>query len=338
MSEHVRVGIIGTGGMGARHARNLAREVAGARVVALVDPDQAQLAATAAETGAELAFDESLELIAHRDVDAVLIAAPDQYHADLARVCVEAGKPVLCEKPLATNAADAHEVIEAEVETQTRLVQLGFMREYDPAHVEVKRLVDSGEIGRPLAFRGVHVNPTKNALRTIEEVFSNSVVHDIHSSRWMLGEDIVEVLASTIPGAPERPDTARFALVHMRFAGGALGTIECNSESGYGYEVDVRITAEMGSVESASLRQPWVSHGGSRGQRVESDWLQRFDTAYVAEARAWIESVARGAPTGPSAWDGYVAMLVADACSESARSGRPVRVELPEMPPIYART
>ena len=302
--------------MGGRHARNLTREVAGARVVALVDPDEERRAAVASETGASLTFNDPYALIAHHDVDAVVIAAPDQFHAELARACIKAGKPVLCEKPLASNAHDAYKVIEAEIDAGTRLVQLGVMREYDPAHVAAVRALKGAGFGRALVFRGVHVNPTKNALRTIEEVMSGSVVHDIHSGRWMMGNEITQVQVSTIPGAPDRPDTARFVLVHLRFAGGALGTIECNSESGYGYEVDVRISAESGAVETNSLRQPWVSHSGQRGQAVESDWLQRFEVAYIAEAQAWIESVARQVPTGPSAWDGYAVMVVADACAE----------------------
>ena len=323
--------------MGGRHARNLTREVAGARVVALVDPDEERRAAVASETGAALTFNDPYALIAHHDVDAVVIAAPDQFHAELARACIKPGKPVLCEKPLASNAHDAYKVIEAEIDAGTRLVQLGFMREYDPAHVAAVRALKGAGFGRALVFRGVHVNPTKNALRTIEEVMSGSVVHDIHSGRWMMGNEITQVQVSTIPGAPDRPDTARFVLVHLRFAGGALGTIECNSESGYGYEVDVRISAESGAVETNSLRQPWVSHSGQRGQAVESDWLQRFEVAYIAEAQAWIESVARQVPTGPSAWDGYAVMVVADACAESAHSGLPVQIELPFMPALYAR-
>ncbi len=330
----VGVGIVGVGGMGGRHARNLAREIAAARVVAVVDPDGGQRAAVAAETGA-LELDDAQALVEHHAVDAVLVAAPDRFHAALARACVEAGKPVLCEKPLATTAEEAWQVIEAESAAGRRPVQVGFMREYDPAHVDVKRVLDSGELGRPLVFRGVHVNPTKGALRAIGEVMSNSVVHDIHSARWMVGEEIVEVTASAVAGAPDRPDTARFALVHLRFAGGALGTIECNCESGYGYEVEVRVTAERGSVETASLRTPWVSLDARRGQPVEADWLERFDAAYVAEARAWVDSVLAGTPTGPSAWDGYVAMVVADACTEAARSGGVVRVELPERPAPY---
>lgn len=337
MSAQIRVGIVGAGGMGGRHARNLAREVAGARVMGLMEPDEARRADVAEESGAPLAFNDPYALIAHPDIDAVVIAAPDQLHADLCRVCIETGKPVLCEKPLASNAADAYKVIEAEVGAGARFVQLGFMREYDPAHVDVKRTVDQGGLGRALVFRGVHVNLSKNALRTIEAVMSGSVVHDIHSARWMMGEEIVEVHASTIPGARDRPDTARFVLVHLRFAGGAIGSIECNAESGYGYEVDVRVTAESGAVETASLRQPWLSHDGLRGQVVESDWLQRFETAYIAEARAWIASVAARTPSGPSAWDGYAAMVVADACTESAHSAEPVRIELPEMPRLYAR-
>ena len=244
---------------------------------------------------------------------------------------------MLCEKPLAASAAEGYQVIEAETAAGQRRVQLGFMREYDPAHVDVKRLVDGGELGRPLVFRGVHLNPSAKGLRSVEDVVVNSVIHDLHSARWMMGSEIEEVFASTIPGAPNRPDTARFVAVQLRFRNGAVGIIECNAESGYGYQVDVDITCETGTVETNSLRSAIVSRNNTRGLWVEQDWLQRFESAYLIEVREWIRSLAEGVPTGPSAWDGYLSMVAADACIESARNGEPVRVEVPDMPEIYTR-
>ena len=70
---------------------------------------------------------------------------------------------------------------------------------------------------------------------------------------------------------------------------------------------------------------------------MEEDWLQRFERAYIIEAKAWVDSLQKGIPTGPSAWDGYVAMIVADACVESAKSGNAVNVEIPATPAIYKK-
>jgi len=333
--KQIQIGVIGTGGMGGRHVHNLTHEVAAAQVVAVMDADENRMQAVAAACGATHTFTDGNELIDHPDVEAVLIAAPDRFHAQLTRACIAAGKPVLCEKPLATNAAEAYHVIEAEVASGKRLVQLGFMREYDPAHVKVKQIIASGELGKALAFRGVHINPTKERLRSIDDVITNSVIHDIHSARWMMGDEIESVYTNTVPSAAERPDTARLVLVQFRYRNESVGHIEFNSEGGYGYEVDVKMTGETGSVHTNSLQSALVSHKNQRAQWVEEDHFQRFETAFIIEAREWVRSLQQNVSSGPSAWDGYVSMLVASACIESAKSGRPATVKVPDRPAIY---
>lgn len=333
----IKIGVIGTGGMGGRHVRNLTNEVAEAQVVALADVDQARMKEVAAFCGATHTFSDGNALIHHPDVEAVLIAAPDRFHAALAHACIAAGKPVFCEKPLAITAAEAYKVVEAEVAGGRRLVQLGFMREYDPAHVRVKQVMDSGELGKGVSFFGVHINPPSGGPRQVDEVITNSVVHDIHSARWMMGDEIERVYTSYAPFAPNLPDTGKMVLVQLNYRNGAVGQIECNADSGYGYEVDVKMTGETGSVQTNSLQSAIVSRSNQRGQWVEEDWLQRFERAYIIEAKAWVDSLQKGIPTGPSAWDGYVAMIVADACVESAKSGNAVNVEVPATPAIYKK-
>ena len=192
----IKIGVIGTGGMGGSHVSNITNEVASAHVVALMDVDRARMKEVAAQCGATHTFAECNELITPPDVEAVLIAAPDRFHAALEISCIAAGKPVLCEKPLAITAAEAHKVVEAEVAGGRRLVKLGFMREYAPAHVRVKQLIDSGELGKVTAFRGVHINPPTSEPRQVDEVITNSVVHDIHSARWLMGAEISQVFTS----------------------------------------------------------------------------------------------------------------------------------------------
>ena len=335
--RRVRIGVIGTGGMGGRHVRNLTNEVGAAQVVALSDVDTARMQEVAAACGAQHTFTDAHELINHPDVEAVLIAAPDRFHAALTRACIAAGKPVLCEKPLALSAAEAREIVDAEVAYGRRLVQVGLMREYDPAHLRVKQIMESGALGKVLAFRGVHINGGTLSWRTVEDVVTNSAVHDLHSARWLMGEEVVRVYASYVPYSLDRPDTARLLLIQLTFQSGAVGHIECNMEAGYGYEVDVKLTGETGSAETNALQSAVVRHANQRGQWIEQDWLQRFDAAYIHEARAWVNALLAGAPTGPSAWDGYVSMLVADACIASAKSGLPVDVEIPEMAGMYQR-
>lgn len=143
----VQIGGIGAGGMGGRHARNLAHKISGAKVVAVMDVDTARASVIAAECDGAKVYSDVESIVADPDVQALVIASPDPFHAGAARACLKAGKPALCEKPLATNLADAKQVLDAELTVGRRLVQLVFMREYDSAHQVVKSCAERGDFG-----------------------------------------------------------------------------------------------------------------------------------------------------------------------------------------------
>lgn len=336
MSETLGVGVIGTGGMGARHALNMAHHVPGARVAAVMDVDQSRAQETALRCGNARVYDDAKALIADNNVDAVVITSPDDTHASLCMQCISSGKPTLCEKPLAPTAEVARAVVEAEMKVNKRLVQLGFMREYDPAHERVRAVVRSGELGRALVFRGVHMNLANRGVRTLHDVVSNSAVHDVHSARFMMPGEIETVKASHIPVANTGDDTCRYVLIELRYDDGALGVIQCNADAGYAYEVDVEITCETGVVQTNGLSSPSVKYGGAQRHTIEADWLARFDDAYLLEAKAWVQAALNGAAVGPSAWDGYASLLVTDKCIASALSASIEHVVLPSTPSIYA--
>lgn len=335
MRNTINIGIIGTGGMGERHARNLARKIPSAAITAVMDVDTARAGNIAEACGGATVYDNAHDLIADAQVDAVLIAAPDRFHAELTLACLEAKKRVLCEKPLAITVADAKKVVDAEVAGGQRLVQLGFMREFDPAHLRLRATGKRGDLGRLLFFQGVHVNRLDGPVRQLEDVITNSVVHDLHSARWLMDDEIDRVFTSFVPGEQGRSDTARFVVIQLVFRKGGLGTIECNADADYGYEVHVKLTGERGTAETNSLSSPFVRTASNRGQWIEDDWLQRFETAYLNEAEAWVASLVNNKVSGPSAWDGYASMVAAQACIESAQTGRPVEINPLEIPGLY---
>ena len=319
--EIVNVGIIGTGMSGQVHARKLARRTAGAEVVAVMDIDEARARLVAAECGASQTYTDAFALIDDPAVDAVLISSPDVSHAEQALACIRAGKPVLCEKPLATTRADAKRILDAEVAGGGRLLQVGFMREYDRAHRDLVALLRSGEIGAPLKFRGIHINPRRGFDVTIDNAIVNSLIHDIHSARFMMGVEITSVQVQWVAARPEAPQSARFAIILLGFETGAIGTLEWSGDSGYGYEVEVEIVGETGTARTVSNTSPILRQSGSAAQAITPNWPERFAAAYVDEMEAWIGSVLSGTPTGPSAWDGYMSLVVADACIRSTETG-----------------
>lgn len=333
VQKPLRVGIIGTGGMGGRHARNLAHRVSAAEVVAIMDLDPARGREVADACGSAAVFTDASSMINDDDVDAVVIASPDPTHADLAIACIEAGKPTLCEKPLGLDISDAMRVLQAEVTSGKRLVQVGLMREFDPQHAAVKRAILDGKVGRPLLFRGIHKHWHQE--RTAVDVIVNSAVHDIHSARWLMGDDVVTVFADHIVADPKKPESTRLVLLQLKFRGGGLGTIEVDVDDNYGYEVVVELSGEHGTLRTPSVIGPILRKEGLASQAIEADWLARFEMAYVLEADAWVRAVLEGTRAGATVWDGYAAMQVAEAAARSLSSGKAEKLPDEARPEIY---
>ena len=247
------VGVIGTGSIGTDHVHRLTRQVAGSRVAAVFDVATERAAAVAAGAGA-VACASAEEVIAHPDVDAVVIASPGDAHAEQVLACLAAGKPVLCEKPLAQTAADALRVVTAEAALGRRLVQVGFMRRYDQAYRELKAGLDSGEVGEPLLLHCVHRNASAAPGFTSEMSLTDSVVHEVDATRWLLGEElvaatVVAVRPSPLVGAGIRDPQ----LVLLETASGVLVDVESFVNCRYGYDVRCEVVGSLGTV---SLETP----------------------------------------------------------------------------------
>jgi len=322
--NEIRVGVIGTGGMGERHARNIAGLVPGATIGALMDVDLDRAKALAGELGQVKVYDDAKALIAAQDIDAVVIASPDFTHAENAIECIRHRKPVLCEKPLATNSPLAMDIVETELDQGQRLLQLGFMREYDPAHRRVMALLGDGRCGRPIYFNGIHINQGNGKPRTIEDVITNSAVHDIHSARFMMPGEITRVNSSII--ADSADNSCRLVSIALEYDDGAVGVIECDAQASYGYEVFVRIRCERGAVETLYSDDAVCSLAATQQSAIDE---------HLLEVKDWVASVQSGTPTGPSAWDGYRSLSIADRCVESAARKQPISVPVEQTPTIY---
>jgi myo-inositol 2-dehydrogenase / D-chiro-inositol 1-dehydrogenase len=335
--EQISVGVIGTGGMGGMHAENLHTRVANARLAAVSDVDPERAGKVAERYGSAVVYTDGAELIRDESVEAVVIASPDPTHAPLVLECLKAEKPVLCEKPLADSAEGALEVVEAETGLGRKLVQVGFMRRYDPQHVAVKEALSSGAVGAPVVFKGWHRNADLDPGKDSGWVVVNATIHDIDSARWFIEEEIEEVYVRGMNTAPKLgEDVWDVQLIQFSTTGGRMGSIETNVVSGYGYEVGVEVVGESGVVRTAPPAGAVVRRDFAASQRIEEGWLDRFQAAYVIEVQEWVASLQSGRPTGPDAWDGYASLVVADACIASLRSGSPKKVRRQGVPALYS--
>jgi myo-inositol 2-dehydrogenase/D-chiro-inositol 1-dehydrogenase len=332
----VPVGIIGCGVMGADHARLLHSGTPGARLVAVQDSNPARAAEIATRAGDVRIADSALGLIADRDVHAVLIASPDDTHAAFATACIEAGKPVLCEKPLAATIAECRSVMEAEMKGRRRLIQVGFMRRFDPGYCAMKRSLDGRQFGRPLFLHCVHRNAVAPSYITSDLVIANSSVHEIDIARFLLDEEFAA--ATVISARPSGKAAARRPqFIVLESASGVVVTVEAFLDAQYGYDVRAELVCEEGTVSLAP--NPPISHRHDHrdGFNVEDDWRARFADAYRDQLTAWVASIESGRSVGSSAWDGYAASATAAAALEALATGGRTIVDLDPRPAFYAR-
>jgi myo-inositol 2-dehydrogenase/D-chiro-inositol 1-dehydrogenase len=329
------IGVIGAGVMGADHARTIARFTAGAHVAAISDPDLARARAAAAETGSPRVAAEALDVVADPGVGAVLIASPDHTHAGLVLACLEAGKPVLCEKPLAPTPEACLQVIETETALGRRLVQVGFMRRFDPAYVAMKRTLGDGRLGRPLLFHAVHRNVAPPAFFDAGMIVTNAAVHEMDVARWLLDSEIVRgrVIRS---GAGASPSYADLMLIVLENAAGNLIDVELFMRAGYGYDIRGEVVCERGTVAMEPPAHLHVRHAEAEAFPFATDWRARFADAYRLQLQGWVDGIAAGRSVGASAWDGYAATAVAAACLKALASGEPAEVRMQPRPAFYA--
>jgi myo-inositol 2-dehydrogenase/D-chiro-inositol 1-dehydrogenase len=321
--------------MGADHARTLATQVPGAVLRVICDADADRAKALAAELEVEQVSADPLATIADKTVDAVIVAAPDALHRDLIRACLTAGKPVLCEKPMAPTPAECVEIIAAEVGGGKRLIQIGYNRRYDPAYWEMRDAWRTAGLGEAVMFHSFHRNVSAPPWFDSNMAVTNSAVHDFDIARWLLETEIVAVQAFQPPMFADGGIGSPVFLV-CQAGSGQLVNIEVFNNAAYGYDVRGDLVCKNGTV---SLRPPVHSElcmNLRQGTSYPPDWRQRFVDAYRLELQGWVRSIRRGEPEGASAWDGYAASACADAGLRSLASGRSEPVELIAKPPLYA--
>ena len=317
----VNVGVIGVGMIGQDHIRRLTTVLAGANVVAVSDVNalQAQEAASRL-TGAKV-YPTGEDLIDAKEVEAVIVTSWGPTHSAYVLAAIKAGKPVFCEKPLATTEADCSAIIDAEVAFGRRLVQVGFMRRFDPQYLAMKETIASGAIGLPLMFQSVHRNASVPAHYTGEMALTDTAVHDIDVAQFLLDDEPITISVRA-PGATVAPATWPIRLsLSSKCAWARWSSSRLRSISPTATTSAARSSARAATVSLAERNEVVVKANGAFSGRVPVDWRDRFAAAFDAEFRAWLTAAAKGGAAGPSAWDGYVATAATLAGVGALESG-----------------
>lgn len=332
----VRIGVIGVGMIGQDHIRRLTHVLSGARVVAVTDVDLDRAKTIADDLPGVRLHQTGQDLIVDPEVDAVVVTSWGPTHEEYVLAAIAAGKQVFCEKPLATTREACERILDAELAAGRRLVMVGFMRRYDAQYRSMKEAVTSGDIGAPLLMHAAHRNQSVPDHFTSDMTITDSTVHDIDVARWMFDDEIAAVTVltpRTRSNAAEGFHDPLFVLLEM--ASGVLVDVEASVNAAYGYDIRGEVVCETGTVELSESAGAIVKRAGGYAGRVPVDWRERFVRAFDTEFQAWIDAVAAGGTTGPSAWDGYAATIGTDAGLEALRTRQRVPITMRERPDLY---
>lgn len=320
------VGVIGTGVMGAEHARLLRVATSGAHLAAVCDADAGR--ASAAAAGGAV-FTDGMALIASDKVQAVVIASPDATHAGYALACLAAGKPVLCEKPIAAAATEALAIVQSEAALGQRLVTVGFMRRFDPAYAEMQAARIAGQIGAPALLHNIHRNLAAPDWFTGAMAVTNSLVHEIDISRWLLGSEMTTAQVTSAPGGDPM-------LVTMQTDKGEIVSTEVFMNATYGYYVHAQLVGRIGTVEMAAPTRTLTNLARAQSFAFPENWVPRFTEAYRLQMQAWVDGISNGTHVGASAWDGYVTTAIAEQIVGGMATGNRIALTFPPRPALYA--
>ncbi len=327
----LNIAVIGAGAIGRVHARNLSCHP-GVQLgyVCDINPDVAN--SVAAEHGARAA---SLDDVLGSDVDGVIVASSTKSHGDVTRACITAGKPFLCEKPLASDQSTAKEIVEA-VRAANLTAGMAFNRRLHPQYSGIRAAVAAGEIGRiesMLITSRTATAPSIEFIQTSGGLFGEKGSHFYDLVRWITGEHPVELFAM---GAalvnPRFADVGEVdtAMITMRLPSGALCLLDFSWRAAYGQDERLEVVGSQGMLQTRQAPVgPFIrfSQSGMAQDGPMPTWYERFEQTYVMELDVFFQAIETGQHGElPTLMDGLAAQQLADAAGQSVQEGRPIAI------------
>ena len=327
----LKVGLLGAGRIGQVHAAVVAAHE-GSKLAAVSDVYAPAAEELAAKYHAQMRSSD--EIIADDTIDAVLIATSTDTHSDLIEAATQAGKAVMCEKPVDLSLERARACLEVVLATG-RPVMIGFNRRFDPSFAAIRDSLAAGQIGKAELLSVTSFDPAPPPVEYIKVsggMFRDMMIHDFDMTNFIMGETPVSISAS---GAclvdPEigRAGDIDTAVVTLSYADGKLAVIKNSRRAAYGYDQRLELLGADGLLQAQNMLENSVVKSTSQGvisAKPTYFFIERYIPAYRAEWAAFVAAVQEGDDMPVSLQDGVQALVMAEAAQRSFNSSRPVRL------------
>jgi myo-inositol 2-dehydrogenase/D-chiro-inositol 1-dehydrogenase len=333
MADRIRIGLIGAGRIGRRHAQTLASLIPNAELAMIADASSDAARESAETVRVEKWTTDPYAVIADESIKAIVIASSTDTHSPFIIAAARAGKDVFCEKPIALDLEATDAALDAVEQAGVRL-QIGFQRRYDKGFLRAKKLIEEGAIGKVEAIRDTMRDPApapRDYIATCGGLYRDMVIHNFDNVRWLVGSEPTEIFAMgavLVDSMFADYGDIDTSVVSLRFENGAIGTIDNSRRSSFGYDVRTEIFGAKGAIFVGYSRDTpllVLSQDGVKSDHVH--WfLERFDDAYIDELRDFIQAIADGRAASVTGLDGRAAMALAYAAEASRRGNRPVEL------------
>ena len=327
----LRFGVLGAGRIGKVHARTIAAS-GKARVAYLADAVPKAAEDLAAEVGARVASVE--DIIRAKDVDAILIATPTPFHAEQIEAASNAGKAILCEKPVSLSVARIEDCLKTVEKNRTTLM-IGFNRRFDPNFASLAKRLREGVVGNIELATIISRDPAPPPASYVKSsggIFRDMMIHDLDLARFLVGEEFVVVNAlgsALVDKAIGDEGDCDTAAVQMQTASGKICVITNSRRASYGYDQRIEVHGSKGMLRAGNVHNTTVevaTAGGFQADPILHFFTERYGQAYSNEVLTFIDAVTSGKPVSPSGHDGLQAQKLAEAATESWKTGKPVTV------------
>jgi myo-inositol 2-dehydrogenase/D-chiro-inositol 1-dehydrogenase len=332
--SQVNVGLIGTGRIGNLHARNLAFRVPGANLAAVADIRAQAAEECAVDCQCPAACEDYRTILEDPNIEAVVICTSTDTHAQIIEEAAAAGKHIFCEKPLDLDLARIDQVLAAVGDAGVKL-QVGFNRRFDSSFKRVRDLVGEGTIGTPHIVRITSRDPQPPPIEYVKVsggIFLDMTIHDFDMARYLIDSEVTELYVAggvMVDPAIGKAGDIDTAVITLRYANGAIGTIDNSRQAVYGYDQRVEVFGSAGMV-AASNEKPdtaqWSTANGVQSSLPLFFFLERYTDSYIAEMLAFIECVQQDKTPPVTGLDGRIPVAMGYAAQKSYAENRPVKL------------
>jgi myo-inositol 2-dehydrogenase/D-chiro-inositol 1-dehydrogenase len=334
--REVRVGLIGAGRIGKLHGNNLTSSVSNVKIAAMADPLlNDDMRAWAESLGIKKNYKDPAEIFGDKDIDAIFICSSTNTHAGFIIKGAKAGKHIFCEKPVDTDPAVIKKAIAAVNDAGVKL-QVGFVRRFDHNHKKIRDTVASGKLGKPHIVKVTSRDPEPQPLEYVAVsggLFMDMMIHDFDMVRYLAGSEVTEVSAYGTVLIDERIkqyNDVDTSIVMLKFENGALGVIDNSRAARYGYDQRTEVHCDKGCVLVANDLIDTSVISTADGVFCEKPtwfFLERYNNAFIAEARDFIKAILHDTSVPVDGKDGLMSVYIALAANKSLKENRPVKLD-----------